>query len=157
MLKGRILLVEDNEAQAGLTKEVLQRSGYEVVWSRDGVSAIKAVVTTSPDVVLLDLILPGMSGTEVCRWIKHNNDTKGIPVIMLTALSSVDDKASGIKAGADDYLPKPYNDIELNAKIYAALRTKALQDELRQKNRQLSDLLAKVEALALTDSFDRTL
>ncbi|MDD1749668.1 MAG: response regulator, partial [Methanothrix sp.] len=102
MLKGRILLVEDNEAQAGLTKEVLQRSGYEVVWSRDGVSAIKAVVTTSPDVVLLDLILPGMSGTEVCRWIKHNNDTKGIPVIMLTALSSVDDKASGIKAGADD-------------------------------------------------------
>lgn len=152
MTKARILLVEDNKAQAEITKTALQRSGYEVVWSEDGVSAIKAVVTTSPDVVLLDLILPGMSGTEVCRWIKHNNDTKGIPVIMLTALSSVDDKASGIKAGADDYLPKPYNDIELNAKIYAALRTKALQDELRQKNKQLSELLAKVEALAITDS-----
>ena len=151
MLKAKILLVEDSEAQAGLTKEVLQRSGYEVVWAKDGVSAIKAVVTTSPDVVLLDLLLPGMSGTEVCRWVKLNNDTKGIPVIMLTSLSSADDKASGIKAGADDYLPKPYNDIELNAKIYAALRTKALQDELRQKNRQLSELLAKVEALAITD------
>lgn len=151
MSKAKILLVEDSEAQAGTTKEVLQRSGYEVVWADDGVSAIKAVVTTSPDVVLLDLLLPGMSGTEVCRWIKLNNDTKGIPVIMLSALSSVDDKASGIKAGADDYLPKPYNDIELNAKIYAALRTKALQDELRQKNRQLSELLAQVEALAILD------
>ena len=152
MAKAKILLVEDNEAQAGITKEVLQRSGYEVAWSKDGVSAIKAVVKTSPDVVLLDLLLPDMSGTEVCRWIKLNNDTKGIPVIMLTALSSVDDKAAGIRAGADDYLAKPYNEIELNAKIYAALRTKALQDELRQKNRQLSELLAKVEALAVTDS-----
>ena len=85
MSKARILLVEDSEAQAGITKEALQKSGYEVVWAKDGVSAIKAVVTTSPDVVLLDLLLPGMSGTEVCRWIKLNNDTKGIPVIMLTA------------------------------------------------------------------------
>jgi len=151
MAKAKILLVEDSEAQAALTKEALQRSGYEVVSAGDGISAIQAVVAALPDVVLLDLILPGMSGTEVCRWIKHNNDTKGIPVIMLTALSSVDDKVSGIQAGADDYLPKPYNEIELNAKIYAALRTKALQDELRQKNKQLSELLAKVGALAITD------
>lgn len=150
--KARILLVEDSEAQAIITQKALQESGYEVIWAEDGMSAIKAVMTTFPDVVLLDLILPGMSGTEVCRWIKQNNDTKGIPVIMLTAMGSVDDKASGIKAGADDYLPKPCNDIELNAKIYAALRTKALQDELRQKNRQLTELLAKVEALAITDS-----
>ena len=152
MTKARILLVEDSEAQADITKKDLQKSGYEVIWVEDGVSAIKAVIANLPDVVLLDLILPGMSGTEVCRWMKHNGDTKGIPVIMLSAMSSVDDKASGIKAGADDYLPKPYNDIELNAKIYAALRTKALQDELRQKNKQLSELLAKVEALAITDS-----
>ncbi|MBS1111842.1 MAG: response regulator receiver modulated diguanylate cyclase [Nitrospirae bacterium] len=151
MAKARILLVEDSEAQAGITNNALQRSGYEVILASDGISAIKAIVAASPDVVLLDLILPGMSGTEVCRWIKHNNDTKGIPVIMLTALSSVDDKASGIKAGADDYLPKPYNEIELNAKIYAALRTKALQDELRQKNKQLGELLAKMGALAITD------
>lgn len=151
MAKARILLVEDSESQAGITNKALQRSGYEVVLAGDGISAIKAVVATPPDVVLLDLILPGMSGTEVCRWIKNNNDTKGIPVIMLTALSSVDDKASGIKAGADDYLPKPYNEIELNAKIYAALRTKALQDELIQKNKQLSELLAKMGTLAITD------
>jgi two-component system, cell cycle response regulator len=151
MTKGKILLVEDNEAQARATFEALQKSGYEVVWAADGISAMKTILSDSPDVVLLDLLLPGMSGTEVCRWIKINNETKGIPVIMLTAMSSLDDKVSGIKAGADDYLPKPYNDIELNAKIYAALRTKALQDELLQKNRQLTELLAKVEALASTD------
>ena len=69
----------------------------------------------------------------------------------------MDDKASGIKAGADDYLPKPYNDIELNAKIYAALRTKALQDELRQKNRQLSELLAKGGGPGDHRPFDRAL
>lgn len=152
MAKARILLVEDSETQAGITSEALQRSGYEVVLAGDGISAIKAVVATFPDVVLLDLILPGISGTEVCRWIKLNKDTKGIPVIMLTSLSSLDDKVSGIKAGADDYLPKPYNEIELNAKIYAALRTKALQDELREKNTQLSELLEKMEAMAITDS-----
>ena len=151
MSKAKILLVEDSEAQAAITKATLQSSGYEVVWAHNGVSAIKAVVTSSPDVVLLDLLLPDMSGTEVCRWIKNTENTRGIPIIMLTIKSSLNDKVSGIESGADDYLPKPYNDIELNAKIYAALRTKALQDELRLKNRKLSELLARVEAMAITD------
>src|ERR1700690_4132904 len=124
MLKARILLVEDSKAQADITKESLIRSGHEVIWAENGVSAIKAVKTTTPDIVLLDLQLPDMSGTAVCRWIKRNANTKGIPVIMLTVKGTVKDKVSGIESGADDYLPKPYNDIELNAKIYAALRTK---------------------------------
>jgi two-component system cell cycle response regulator len=151
MLKARILLVEDSKAQAAITKESLVRSGYDVIWAQNGVSAIKAVKTNSPHIILLDLLLPDMSGTEVCRWLKMNADTKAIPVIMLTVKGTVKDKVSGIEAGADDYLPKPYNDIELNARIYAALRTKALQDELREKNKQLSELLLKVEALAVTD------
>jgi DNA-binding response OmpR family regulator len=104
MTKARILLVEDNETQAETTKKVLEKSGYEVLWAENGVAAMKAVVTDLPDVVLLDLILPGMSGTDFFRWIKHNIYTRGIPVIMLTAMGSVDDKASGIKVGADDYL-----------------------------------------------------
>ena len=151
MTERKILLVEDNEAQAKSTSETLQKSGYVVLRVSDGISAIKAIMSDPPDVVLLDLQLPGMSGTEVCRWIKLNNETKGIPVIMLTAMASLDNMVAGIRAGADDYLPKPYDDIELNAKIYAALRTKALQDELRQKNTQLTELLAKVEAMASTD------
>ncbi|MBI5074827.1 MAG: diguanylate cyclase [Nitrospirae bacterium] len=151
MIPSRILLVEDSEIQGTITRKTLEKTGYEVIWAKDGISALKAVVTASPDVVLLDLNLPDMSGTEICQWMKHNNNVKGIPIIMLTEKSSLDEKISGIEAGADDYLPKPYNAAELNARIYASLRTKALQDELRHKNKQLSELLAKVEALSVTD------
>jgi diguanylate cyclase (GGDEF)-like protein len=151
MLKARILLVEDSKAQAEITTESLERNGHEVILAQNGASAMKAVKTVSPHIVLLDLVLPDMSGMAVCRWIKANDDTKGIPVIMLTAKGTLNDKVSGIEAGADDYLPKPYNEIELNMRIYAALRTRALQDELREKNRQLTELLAKVEALSITD------
>ncbi len=151
MLKARILLVEDSRAQAKITTGSLEKNGYEVILAQDGASAIKAVKTASPHIVLLDLLLPDMSGLAVCRWIKANDDTKGIPVIMLTARGTIDDKVLGIEAGADDYLPKPYNETELNMRIYAALRTTALQDELREKNRQLSQLLSKVETLSITD------
>lgn len=151
MAKARILIVEDSKTQADVTKEFLEKNDYEVIWAKDGTSAIKVAKTTSVDVIILDLILPDIDGKEVCRWLKLNSDTKGIPIIMLTIKSSIEDKVTGIEAGADDYLPKPYNEIELNARIYAALRTKALQDELRQKNRQLEELLAKVELLAITD------
>lgn len=151
MAKARILIVEDSKTQADVTKEFLEKNDYEVIWAKDGTSAIKVAKTTSVDVIILDLILPDIDGKEVCRWLKLNSDTKGIPIIMLTIKSSIEDKVTGIEAGADDYLPKPYNEIELNARIYAALRTKALQDELRQKNKQLEELLAKVELLAITD------
>ncbi|MEK6651981.1 MAG: diguanylate cyclase, partial [Nitrospirota bacterium] len=103
------------------------------------------------DIILLDLMLPDISGNEVCRWLKLNDNTRGIPIIMLTAKDAITDKVAGLEAGADDYLPKPYNEIELNARIYASLRTKALQDELRQKNHQLEDLLRQVEIMAITD------
>jgi two-component system cell cycle response regulator len=149
--KARILLVEDSTTQAKATRDFLQKKGYDVLWADSGTAAIKAVLTMSPDVVLLDRVLPDMSGTEVCRWIKHTEQTKGVPVIMLTVRNSLDDKVTGIESGADDYLAKPCNDVELHAKIYAALRIKALQDALRQKNRELAELLAKVGSMAVTD------
>lgn len=152
MAKARILLVEDSKAQADVTKEFLERNSYEVVWARDGASAIMTAKTTPIDVILLDLILPDITGNEVCRWLKINNETKGIPIIVLTVKSTLQDKVMSLEAGADDYLPKPYNEVELNAVIYAALRTKSLQDELRQRNKQMEELLAKVELLAITDS-----
>ncbi|OGW24056.1 MAG: hypothetical protein A2X59_12420 [Nitrospirae bacterium GWC2_42_7] len=152
MTKGRILIVEDSKQQADLTRELLEKNGYEVVWASDGISGIKTIGTTSFDLILLDLILPDMSGNDVCRWLKLNNDTKGIPIIMLTVKDSLDDKVSSLEAGADEYLAKPYNEVELNVMIYAALRTKALQDELKQRNKQMVELLTKVEFLAITDS-----
>ncbi len=152
MAKAKVLLVEDDPIQADATRELLLKSGYEVLLAADGIAAIKQVKTNMPDIILLDLILPGLDGHEVCRWLKLEESTKGIPVIMLTVKKDLADKISGLQVGADDYLPKPYNDLELNARIYASLRTKALQDELRAKNKQLEELLYKVEYLAITDA-----
>ena len=151
MAKAKILLVEDSKAQAGLIRDFLEKTGYEVIWAENGKSAIKIAKSKGIDIILLDLMLPDISGNEVCRWLKLNENTRGIPIIMLTAKDAITDKVAGLEAGADDYLPKPYNEIELNARIYASLRTKALQDELRQKNRQLENLLKQVEIMAITD------
>ncbi|MDA8168949.1 MAG: diguanylate cyclase [Nitrospiraceae bacterium] len=151
MAKAKILFVEDNKTQARVTKEFLEKNGYDVYWVEDGKSAIKSTREHSFDVIILDLILPDLNGNEVCRWLKMNDATRGIPIIILTAKNSIENKVEGLEAGADDYLSKPYMDTELNARIYACLRTKALQDELLRKNRQLEDLLSKVEVLAITD------
>jgi two-component system, cell cycle response regulator len=151
MDESTILLVEDDKIQGKTTKDYLESTGYKVVWAENGKSAIKAVKTQDIDLVVLDLVLPDINGNEVCRWLKLNQDTRGLPIIMLTAKSSTNDKITSLTAGADDHLSKPFNESELGARIYACLRTKALQDELRDKNRQLEEVLSKVEVLAITD------
>lgn len=151
MAKAKVLLVEDDPLQARHAREVLERAGYEVVSAADGIEAIKVTKGVRPDIILLDLVLPGLDGYEVCRWLKLDEQTRGIPVIMLTVKKDLSDKVTGLQIGADDYLPKPFDEGELNARIYASLRTKALQDELKEKNRQLEDLLQKVEYMAITD------
>jgi diguanylate cyclase (GGDEF)-like protein len=152
MAKARILLVEDNRTQAGVIREFLEKNGYEVVWVEDGMSAFKAARTQQIDIVLLDLILPDIDGNEVCRWLKLDQNTRSIPIIMLTAKDSVIDKVASLEAGADDYLPKPFDTNELSARIHVRLRTKIQEDELKQKNRQLEDMLTRVETLAIMDS-----
>jgi diguanylate cyclase (GGDEF)-like protein len=147
----KILLVEDDKIQAEVTTEFLKSMGHEVVLAENGKSAIKIAKADHVDLILLDRVLPDITGGEVCRWLKLNQDTKSIPIIMLTVKSSTMEKVEGLKAGADDYLPKPYNEVELNARIYACLRTKALQDELKDKNRELEEVLSRVEVLAVTD------
>jgi len=149
--KATVLLVEDSSSQARAAELFLRKNGYEVITVASGAAAIAAARTSRVDLVLLDLVLPDITGHEVCRWLKLNGETRGVPIIMLTVKESVEDKVAGLEAGADDYLAKPFNEIELNARIYAALRTKALQDELRQQNRQMEGLLARVEYLAITD------
>lgn len=151
MGKAKILLVEDNKAQAAVIQDYLARSGYDIVHASDGMSGFKSAKTEQIDLILLDRVLPDMDGSEVCRWIKLDSDTRDIPVIMLTARSASSDRVSGLEAGADDYLPKPFDESELNARIYARLRAKIQQDELKNKNRQLEDMLTKVESLAVVD------
>ncbi len=151
MAKSKIMLVEDNRSEAQRTSEFLEQCGYEVIWTESGTSALKIAKTGKVDCILLDILLPDINGTEVCRWLKGNHDTRGIPIIMLTVKDSVEDKVTGLKLGADDYLPKPYSEMELHARVFALLRNKGLQDELRNKNQELRKMLERVEVLAITD------
>ena len=121
----RILLVEDEEALSEPLTYLLTREGYEVEVAADGPSAITAYMASEPDLVLLDLMLPGIPGTEVCRQIRAVAQT---PIIMLTAKDSEVDIVVGLELGADDYVTKPYSSRELLARIRAVMRRR-LADE----------------------------
>ena len=147
----RILIVEDNRPQAEAAMKLLRGEGYEVEWAADGKSAIKLAASGRYDLVMLDVVLPDMQGTQICQWLKSNAPTRRIPVIMVTAKDSIEDMVTSLDSGADDYLHKPYVDVELKARIKAHLRTKALQDDLTDSNAKLEELLDEVRRLAITD------
>jgi two-component system, cell cycle response regulator len=151
MASFRILLVEDEKLQAKATKEYLENAGYEIVWVENGASAIKAAKTEAFDVIVLDLVLPDIGGNTVCKYLKQDKGTQNIPIIILSARGSTKERVLGLETGAADYLSKPYDPSELKARIYASLRTKVLQDELKEKNRQLEEVLLQMETLAMTD------
>ena len=151
MSKGKILLIEDNPLQAKQTQAVVESAGYEVTVADSGAAGFKLARTERPDLVLLDVVLPDFTGDQICQWIKKDEASRAIPVIMLTAKASLEDKVAGLQVGADDYLPKPFNDKELVARIQACLRNKVMRDELRGRNDQLETLLKDVEQKAITD------
>ena len=114
-----ILLVEDEVALSEPLAFLLEKEGYRVIIAEDGTSALELFAKHSPDLVLLDLMLPGIPGTEVCRTIRLTSQT---PIIMLTAKDSEIDKVVGLELGADDYVTKPYSSRELLARVRAVLR-----------------------------------
>jgi two-component system, cell cycle response regulator len=150
-MKAKILLIDDSEAQSNQIREALERLGYEVTRAASGMTGLQLARTTSPDLVLLDVVMADIDGFAVCRWLKMNAETREIPVIMLTVRSALADRVEGLNIGADDYLAKPFEDEELEARIFAALRVKAAHAELRERNQQLESMLHSVEALASTD------
>lgn len=150
-MNARILLVEDSPSQGALVKAGLEEKGYEVIWVQSGIEALKQARLQPPDLVLLDLVLGDMDGFSVCRWLKLHDETRDVPVIMLTVRSSVEDRVEGLHVGADDYLPKPFNNEELEARLFAALRVKTAQTDLKKRNAQLESMLHHMEALAVTD------
>ncbi len=115
----RILIVEDEASFSEAIAYLLGREGFEVSVADNGVSAIEAFDRSGADLVLLDLMLPGLSGTEVCRQLRTRSN---VPIIMLTAKDSEVDKVVGLELGADDYITKPYSSRELLARIHAVLR-----------------------------------
>ena len=123
----RILLVEDEESFSDPLSYLLEKEGYDVTVAADGLIAIAEFERAGADLVLLDLMLPGASGTEVCRQLRSKSN---VPIIMLTAKDSEIDKVVGLELGADDYVTKPYSSRELLARVRAVLRRNADQADL---------------------------
>ena len=133
-MKGRILVVDDDLALAEMLGIVLRNEGLEVVHVADGSSAMAAFRESRPDVVLLDVMLPGMDGIEVCRRIRGES---GVPIVMLTARTDTVDIVVGLESGADDYIMKPFKPQELIARVRARLRR---SDEPEPEKLEIGDL-----------------
>ncbi|HEX9416992.1 MAG TPA: response regulator [Gaiellaceae bacterium] len=150
----KILVVDDIPENVRLLEAVLVPRGYEVVAATSGERALELVAETEPDLVLLDVVMPGMDGYTVCRSLRANEETAILPVIMVTS-SIGPEKTEAIEAGADDFIPKPFNHAELLTRVKSLLRIKRYQDtikaqsaELRELNRTLEQrVLSQVEAL----------
>jgi len=147
LLEGRrILIVDDNRVNVELIKAQLKPYPYVLECAYDGEEALNAIQKNKPDLILLDLMMPKVSGYEVCQKIKSNKDTHFIPVIIITALSELDDKIKAIELGADDFLVKPFNKIELLTRIRSLLKMKVLHDDLDSSENILFSLVRALEA-----------
>ena len=150
MPKHRVLIVEDERDIAGLIKHTLERAGdaeAEIVESGD--AALRAVSARPPDLIILDLNLPVLSGSEVCRILRGRSDGRHLPIIMLTARTAENDRVSGLELGADDYVTKPFSLRELNARVRALMRRTAKPDERVPASYKGTRLSADFDAVAV--------
>ncbi len=132
-MSARILVVDDVEANVRLLQARLEAEYYDVLTARDGPEALKVAAEASPDLILLDVMMPGMDGFEVCRRLRADTSTRHIPVVMVTALDGRRDRLTGLDAGADDFLTKPIDEVTLFARVRSLTRLKLVMDELRQR------------------------
>jgi len=144
---GLVLLVEDNRGISETVGEFLERRGYSVDYAADGVSGLHLAISNSYDVIVLDLMLPGMDGLDVCRKLRQEAK-KSTPVLMLTARDTLEDKVTGLDAGADDYLVKPFEVKELEARVRALIRRDRRQ--VSQEVLRVGDLVLDTATLRLT-------
>lgn len=147
-MTARILVVDDVESNVRLLEALLLREYYEVISAYNGTEAIEICLGGQIDVVILDVLLPGIDGFEVCRRLKEDPRTTNIPIVILTALNSAQDKIAGLEAGADDFMTKPVNDIQLLSRVKSLARLKMVSDELFQRTGTVAD--TEVEALLVT-------
>ncbi len=136
---GLILVVDDLIENALVLKSFIRPMGFEVIVAQSGEEALQKVGERPPDIILLDLVMPGMSGFEVCERLKENNETRHIPVIIITGLSDPEANVHAVQAGADDFLIKPFDRVLLEARIKTSFKTKRLQDALLQHHRELEE------------------
>ena len=133
-MTARILVVDDIPANVRLLEAKLKAEYFEVLTASDGPAALEATQAQAPDLILLDVMMPGMDGFEVARRLKADPKTRHIPIVMITALTDTSDRVRGLEAGADDFLSKPVNDVALFARVRSLARLKVMIDELRVRH-----------------------
>ena len=147
----RILVVDDHPDNLEIIAVRLSSRGFHIETATNGQEALDMVLAEPPHLILLDVMMPLLDGYEVSRRIKNDESLPYIPIILVTARDSTQDKVEGLDAGADDYLTKPINFPELEARVRSMLRIKRLQDELDQKNRELEIANKRLRKLSITD------
>jgi adenylate cyclase len=150
--KATILVADDTRMTVQLVRDVLVLHGYRVVVAFDGLEALEKVQHEQPDLLILDINMPRMDGYEVCRRLKRNPDTAHIPIVMLSAMESVQHRVQGLKLGADDYVVKPFRPAELVARVEAHLRTKREVDALRLSEEYIRNTFQRYVAPAVVQA-----
>jgi len=140
-----ILVVDDQRANIEMAAELLRVRGYRVDTAVSGEEALERVRSAPPDLLVMDIVMPGLDGYEVCRRLRAREETALLPIVLVTSLDPYAERLKGIEAGADDFLSKPVNWPELFARVRALLRVKSLQDEVRRQAEQLREWNAKLE------------
>ena len=135
-----ILVVDDNSDNIEILFDVMQMHGYKLLFAQNGESALNKLKTISPDLILLDVIMPGMDGFEICELLKADEKTKNIPIIFMTALANTADKIKGFKLGAVDYITKPFHQEEILARVNVQLKIRNLNRQLQQSQFQLTQV-----------------
>ncbi len=143
---GRILVVDDLAANVNILTRLLAPDGHEILTASNGEEALDLVTREHPDLVLLDVMMPRLDGFEVCRRLKQHASTRLIPVVLITALDQSSDKIRGLEAGADDFLSKPFNAAELQARVRSLLRIKRYTDDLDSAESVVVSLALTIEA-----------
>ncbi len=140
-----ILVVDDQRANVEMAAELLRVRGYRVDTAISGEEALERIRVAPPDLLVMDIVMPGLDGYEVCRRLRAREETALLPIVLVTSLDPYAERLKGIEAGADDFLSKPVNWPELFARVRALLRVKSLQDEVRRQAEQLREWNAKLE------------
>jgi putative two-component system response regulator len=142
----KVLVVDDHAASRMTSVALLAMEGYEIIEADSGFSAIELIPQSSPDLILLDVMMPGMDGFEVCQRIKQNEQTRLIPVIFITALNDRHSRIRGIEVGADDFLTKPFDRLELAARVKSLVRQKRLNEDLDHAEKVLFSIARAIES-----------
>lgn len=140
----KILIIEDDDDMIHILKSILELEGYEIAYSRDGEDGMKKIKEYNPNLLILDLILPKIDGNEVCRRIKKDPELSKIPVIMLTAKGATRDELEGIMDGADDYITKPFNPLDLIETIKYLLTKENFVNIEERKRKKINRLQTRL-------------